>query len=64
VLPALQACGGNVLVQNLLEQVMHWHFVLLAAFFMKSQPPARAFVIAIMHLGLDRSLIATGAGVC
>jgi hypothetical protein len=26
----------NVLVQDLLEQVMHWHFVLLAAFFMES----------------------------
>jgi hypothetical protein len=27
----LEACGGDVLVQDLLEQVMHWHFVLLAA---------------------------------
>src|SRR5271165_109490 len=35
-LPALEACGLNVLVQNLLEQMMHWHFVLLAAFFMQS----------------------------
>src|SRR6266446_2787279 len=26
-LPALEACGLNVLVQDLLEQVMHWHFV-------------------------------------
>jgi hypothetical protein len=38
-LPALKACGLNVLVQNLLEQVMYGHFVLLAAFFMESQPP-------------------------
>ena len=26
-LPALEACGGDILVQSLLEQVMHWHFV-------------------------------------
>ena len=26
-LPALEACDNNVLVQDLLEQVMHWHFV-------------------------------------
>jgi hypothetical protein len=32
-LPALEACGDNVLVQYLLKQVMHWHLVLLAAFF-------------------------------
>src|SRR6478672_5604592 len=32
-LPALESCGLNVLVQDLLEQVMHWHFVLLAALF-------------------------------
>jgi hypothetical protein len=25
-LPALKACGDNVLVQDLLEQVMHLHF--------------------------------------
>ena len=25
-MPALKACGDNVLVQDLLEQVMHWHF--------------------------------------
>ena len=35
-LPALKACGDNVLVQYLFEQVMHWHFVLFAAFFMES----------------------------
>ena len=27
---------------------MHWHFVLLAAFFMESQPSARAVVIVIV----------------
>ena len=32
-LPALEACGDNVLVQYLLKQVMHRHLVLLAAFF-------------------------------
>jgi hypothetical protein len=32
-LPALEACGDNVLVQNLLKQVMYGHLVLLAAFF-------------------------------
>ena len=26
-LHALNACGDNILVQDLLEQVMHWHFV-------------------------------------
>ena len=26
-LPALEACGLNVLVEDLFEQVMHWHFV-------------------------------------
>jgi hypothetical protein len=35
-LPALEACGLNVLVQNLLEQVMYGHFMLLAAFLMKT----------------------------
>jgi hypothetical protein len=34
-LPALEACGGDVLVQYLLKQVMHGHFVLLAAFFVQ-----------------------------
>jgi len=47
-LTALKARGGNVLVQYLLEQVMHWHFVLLASFFMESQPPARAIMIVIL----------------
>jgi hypothetical protein len=42
-LPALEACGHNVLVQYLLEQVMHGHLVLLAAFFVESQPPARRY---------------------
>ena len=39
-LPALEACGDNVLVQNLLEQMMHWHLVFLATFFVESQPTA------------------------
>jgi hypothetical protein len=47
-LPALEACGLNVLVQDLLEQMMHWHFVLLAAFFMESQPTARPIMILIV----------------
>ena len=47
-LAALEACGLNVLVQDLLEQVMHWHFVLFAAFFMESQPPAHAVMIVIV----------------
>ena len=47
-LPALQACGHNVLVQHLLEQVMHGHLVLLAAFFVESEPPPRAIVIVIV----------------
>jgi hypothetical protein len=33
-LPASKACGLKVLVQDLLEQVMYRHFVLLAAFLM------------------------------
>ena len=57
-LPALKACGRNVLVQDLLEQVMHWHFVLLAAFFMESQPTARAIMIVIIdfEFGMGREL--------
>jgi hypothetical protein len=57
-LPALEACGHNVLIQYLLEQVMHRHLVLLAAFFMESQPPARAVVIVIIDLefGMGREL--------
>jgi hypothetical protein len=47
-LPALEACGYNVLVQYLLEQMMHWHFVLLATFFVESQPPTCAIVIVII----------------
>ena len=37
---------------------MHWHFVLLAAFFVKSQPPARAIVIVIIdfEFGMGREL--------
>ena len=47
---ALEACDGNVLVQYLLQQVMHWHFVLFAPFFMESQPTARAIMIVILDL--------------
>src|ERR1700737_3202376 len=47
-LPTLEACGDNVLVQYLLEQVMHRHLVLLAAFFVESQPPTCAVVIVII----------------
>jgi hypothetical protein len=47
-LPALKACGHNVFVQYPLEQVMHGHIVLLAAFFVESQPPARAVMIVIV----------------
>src|SRR4029077_1734402 len=49
-LPAPKACGHNVLVQDLLEQVMHWHFVLLAAFLRESELPARAVMIVIVDL--------------
>ena len=48
-LPALEACGLNVLVQDLLEQVMHWHFVLLAAFFTESQSPTRVLPKSISY---------------
>ena len=47
-LPALKACGHNVFVQYPLEQVMHGHIKLLATFFVESQPPARAVMIAII----------------
>src|ERR1700736_4609816 len=49
-LSALEACGDNVLVQYLLKQVMHGHLVLLAAFFVQSQVPARTIVIVIIDL--------------
>jgi hypothetical protein len=49
-LPALEVCGLNVLVQDLLEQMMHWYFVLLASFFVESQFPPRAVMIVIIHL--------------
>ena len=39
-LPALEACGDNLLVEYLFKQVMHRHLVLLVAFFVESQPPA------------------------
>src|ERR1700741_437882 len=39
-LPALEACGDNVLGQYLLEKVMHWHLVFLATLFVESQPTA------------------------
>jgi hypothetical protein len=47
-LPALEACGDNVLVQYLFKQVMHGHLVLLAALFEESQPTAGAIVIVII----------------
>jgi hypothetical protein len=58
-LPALQTCGLDVLVQNLLEQVMHRPFVLLATFFVESQPPACAIVIVIIdfQFGMGRDSI-------
>ena len=57
-LPALKARGLNVLIQDLLEQMMHWHFVLFAAFFMESQPTARAIMIVIIdfEFGMGREL--------
>ena len=48
-LPALEARGDNVLVQDLLEEVMHWHFVLLAALFVESQSTADAIMIIIVN---------------
>jgi hypothetical protein len=47
-LAAPKACGLNILVQDLLEQMMHGHFVLLATFFMESQTPTCAIVIVII----------------
>ena len=57
-LPTLKACGLNVLIQDLLEQVMYGHVMLLAAFFMESQPPSRAVVIVIIdfEFGMGREL--------
>jgi hypothetical protein len=57
-LAALEACCLNVFVQDLLEQVMYRHFVLLATFFMESQPPARAVMIVIVdfEFGMGREL--------
>jgi hypothetical protein len=49
-LSALEAGGDKVFVQYLLEQVMHWHLVLFAAFFVEPQPPARTIVIVIVKL--------------
>jgi hypothetical protein len=48
----------NVFVQDLLEQMMHWHFVLLATFFVESQPPTCAIVIVIIdfEFGMGREL--------
>jgi hypothetical protein len=48
-LPALKACDHNVFVQYPLEQVMHEHIMLLAAFFVESQPPARAVMIVVVR---------------
>src|SRR5208282_1388987 len=47
-LSALKACDYNVFVQYPLEQVMHGHIMLLAAFFVESQPPACAVMIVIV----------------
>src|SRR5580704_5319313 len=47
-LPALKTGGYKVLVQDLLKQVMYWHFVFLAAFFMEPQSPASAIMIVII----------------
>jgi hypothetical protein len=57
-LPALEACGLNVLIEDLFKQVMHGHIMLLAAFFVESQPPARAVMIVIVdfEFGMGREL--------
>jgi hypothetical protein len=55
-LSALEARGDDVLVQYLLKQVMHGHFVLLATFFMQSQPPAHAIMIVIVTLSFSTAL--------
>jgi hypothetical protein len=47
--PPLKACCLNVLVQDLLEQVMYGHIMLLAAFFMESQPPTGPIMIVIIN---------------
>jgi len=44
----LKASDHNIFVQYPLEQVMHGHIMLLAAFFVESQPPARAVMIVII----------------
>src|SRR5260221_2315952 len=49
-LATLETCGHNVLVQYFLEQVMHGHLVLLAAFFVESQSASGAIVIVIIEL--------------
>jgi len=58
MLPRLKACGHNVFVQYPLKQVMHGHLMLLAAFFVESQPPPRAIVIVIIdfEFGMGREL--------
>ena len=43
-----------MLVQYLLEQVIHWHLVLSAAFFVESQPPASAIVIVTIEPEFQR----------
>src|SRR6476620_3390608 len=57
-LPALKACDHNVFVQYPLEQMMHGHIMLLAVFFVESQPPARAVMIVIVdfEFGMGREL--------
>jgi hypothetical protein len=57
-LAAPKPCCLNVFVQDLLEQMMHRHFVLLATFFVESQPAAGAIVIVIIdfEFGMGREL--------
>jgi hypothetical protein len=47
-LTALKSCGLNVFVQDLLEQVMYGHIMLLAAFFVECQPPTGTIMIVIV----------------
>ena len=47
-LSALKA-GGSEYLEDLLEQVMYGHIILLAAFFMESQPPTGTVMIVIIN---------------
>jgi hypothetical protein len=58
-LAAPKACCLNVFVQDLLQQMMHWHFVLFATFFVEPQPPTCAIVIGgFTCSGYPRCLVA------